>query len=405
MQVIYSVCCGVDVHKKMIVACLRTGNKRELREYGTSTGELREMANWLEEAKCQMVSMESTGSYWKPIYNVLEALGLEVMVVNAQHMKALPGRKTDKKDAEWIADLTMHGLLKPSFIPDKEQRELREVSRYRKSLVEERAREKNRLQKVLEGANIKLTSVLKDVMGVSARNLINGAINGKITDETIDDMLYGSATEKRAKLLKAMDGVMTKVQKSLVKAIIDHIDDMTKRIKELDNMIDGEMKKCEDSVNQLDAIPGIGKESAQTILAETGVDMNRFPTAAHLASWIGVCPGNNESAGKRKSGKTTKGNKTLKTTIIQCAQSAIKKKDSFFRAQYDRLVVRRGHNKAKVAVAHSMIIAIWHILKYGKPFKDLGSDYYNHRNTEKKMDFHMKKLIELGWKPPVPVLS
>lgn len=202
-----------------------------------------------------------------------------------------------------------------------------------------------------------------------------------------------------------MDGVMTRVQKSLVRAILDHIDDMTKRIKELDNMIDDEMKKYEDSVKKLDEMPGVGKESAQTILAETGVDMDRFPTAAHLASWIGVCPGNNESAGKRKSGRTTKGNKTLKTAITQCAQSAIKKKDSFFRAQYDRLVVRRGHNKAKVAVAHSMIIAIWHILKYGKPFKDLGSDYYNHRNTEKKIDFHMKKLKELGWKPPVPVLT
>ncbi|GAB6155861.1 hypothetical protein JCM17380_46120 [Desulfosporosinus burensis] len=197
MQVVYSICCGVYVHKKIIVACLRTGTKRELRQFGSSTGDLREMAKWLEEAKCEMVAMESTGSYWKPVYNVLEALGIEVMVVNAQHMKVLPGRKTDAKDAEWISDLLKHGLLKASFIPNKEQRELREVSRYRKSLVEERAREKNRLQKVLEGANIKLTSVLKDVTGASARKLLNGAIHDNITPENIDDMLYTSAKEKK----------------------------------------------------------------------------------------------------------------------------------------------------------------------------------------------------------------
>jgi len=224
MQVVYSVCCGVDVHKKMLVACLRTGNKRELREYGTSTGELREMANWLIEAKCEMVAMESTGSYWKPIYNVLEALGLDAMVVNAQHMKALPGRKTDVKDAQWIADLTMHGLLKSSFIPDKEQRELREVSRYRKSLVEERSREKNRLEKVLEGGNIKLTSILKNVTGVSARSLIKGAIKGNITEETIDSMLFGTASGKKEELLKAMDGFLSKLQTILAEIGVDRID-------------------------------------------------------------------------------------------------------------------------------------------------------------------------------------
>lgn len=403
MQITYDVCCGVDVHKKMIVACLRTGNKREIRQYGTLTSDLRDMASWLNEANCEMVAMESTGSYWKPIYNVLEILGLNAMVVNAQHMKAVPGRKTDMKDAEWITDLLRHGLLRASFIPNKEQREIREISRYRKSLTEERAREKNRLQKVLEGANIKLASVLRDISGLSSRSLIYGVLEDNITPETIDSMLFASAKEKKQELLQAMDGICTEVQKMLIKAIVEHIDDMTRRIKDLDDIINREMEKYIAAVNAVDELPGIGHQSAQTIIAEIGVDMSRFPTPAHLASWTGLSPGNNESAGKRKPGQSNKGNKILKTTMTQCAQSAIRNKKSFFKAQYDRLVVRRGANKAKVAVAHSMIIAIWHILKHNIPYKDLGSDYYNKQNTEKKKLFHMKKLLELGWIPPVQV--
>jgi transposase len=401
MEVIYGVCCGVDVHKKMIVACLKTGKNKELRQYGTTTRELTELANWLLEANCEMVAMESTGSYWKPIYNVLEMLGLDVIIVNAHHIKTVPGRKTDIKDAEWIADLLNHGLLKASYIPDKAQRELREVSRYRKALIQERAREKNRLEKILEGANIKLSSVLKDITGLSARKLIKGAIEGGVTEDNIDDMLYSTAKEKRKELLIAMDGVMTNVQKLLVKAILDHIDDMTRRIKELDKIIDKEMKDYDDAIKALDEIPGIGEESAQTILAEIGLDMSRFPTAANLASWCGLSPGNNESAGKRKRGKTCKGNKTLKTTLIQCAQAAIKKKDSFFKAKYERLTVRRGNNRAKVAVAHSIIIAIWNMLKFNTPFEDLGANYYINHNPEKKMNYYLKKLTELGWQPPV----
>jgi transposase len=404
MNIIYDVCCGVDVHKKMLVACLKTGKKKkESRQYGTTTKELREMAEWLQNAECQMIAMESTGSYWKPIYNVLEALGLDVMIVNAHHIKAVPGRKTDIKDAEWIADLLMHGLLKASYIPNKDQRELREISRYRKALIQERAREKNRLEKVLEGANIKLSSILNDITGVSSRNLIKKAMKGSITEDNIDDMLYGTAKGKKEELLKAMDGVMTKVQKMLVKAILDHIDDMTKRIKKLDEIIDKEMKDYDKAIKKLDEIPGIAEESSQTILAEIGLDMSRFPTPAHLASWCGLSPGNNESAGKRKNGKTCKGNKTLKTTLVQCAQSAVKKKGSFFKAQYERITVRRGKNRAKVAVAHSMIIAIWNILKYNTSFKDLGEDYYIKRNPEKKITFYLKKLKDLGWQSPAPI--
>jgi transposase len=331
MKIIYDVCCGVDVHKKMLIACLRTGKNKELRQYGTSTKELRQMAEWLQNVNCKMIAMESTGSYWKPIYNVLEALDLNVMVVNAHHIKAVPGRKTDVRDAEWIADLLMHGLLRASYIPDREQRELREISRYRKSLIQERAREKNRLEKVLEGTNIKLSSVLCDLTGTSAKKLIRGALEGGITENNIDEMLYSSVKGKKEELLVAMDGIVTKVQKLLINAILDHIADMTARIRELDEIIDDEMENYENAINALDEIPGIGKQSAQAILAETGLDMNRFPTASHLASWCGLSPGNNESAGKRKSGKTCNGNKILKTTLVQCAQVAVKKKVRFLR--------------------------------------------------------------------------
>ncbi len=269
--------------------------------------------------------MESTGAYWKPIYNILELLCLDVMVVNAHHMKNVPGRKTDAKDAEWIADLLQHGLLKSSYIPNKEQRELREVVRYRKSLIEERSREINRLEKTLEGANIKLSSYVSDLIGVSSRKLLNQAMDGEVNQENIGDLIHSSMHDKIPVLLKAMDGVLTPIQKKLVKAILDHIDDMTIRIKDLDDIIDNEMKDYDDAIKKIDELPGIGKRSAEVIIAEIGIDMSRFPTAAHLASWSGLCPGNNESAGKRKSGKTNKGNKHFKSILIQCAKCKVSK--------------------------------------------------------------------------------
>lgn len=402
MQVVYERCCGVDVHKKMIVACFKMGKEQELRQFNTTTKDLKELAQWLIKGNCEIVAMESTGSYWKPIYNVLEIQGIETMVVNAQHMKAVPGRKTDIKDAQWIAELLQHGLLKASYIPDRHQRELREVSRYRKSLVEERAREINRLEKTLEGCNIKLSSIVRDITGKSSVSLINQVLVGTITEENIDELLYGSLKSKKEELLIAMDGVVTKIQKRLIRAIIDHIDDMTRRINDIDDIINGEMQKYEEAIAAIDEIPGIGKQSAQTILAEIGVDMSRFPTASHLASWAGLSPGNNESAGKRKSGRTCKGNATLKTTLVQCAKKASHSKDSFFKAQYERLVVKRGANRATVAVAHSIIIAIYHMIKNNEKFKDLGQDYYKQFNVDKKISSYLKKLTELGWQPPIP---
>jgi transposase len=402
MQVLYERCCGIDVHKKKLVVCFKAGKKQELCEYGTLTKDLREMADWLMESRCQKIAMESTGSYWKPVYNILELLGLEVMVVNAQHMKAVPGRKTDMKDAQWIAELLQHGLLKASYIPDRNQRELREITRYRKSMVEERAREINRLERTLEGANIKLSSIVSDLTGKSSRNLIQAAMQGEITEETIETLTIGKVKEKKAALLPAMEGVISPMQKKLITAILEHIDDMTKRIHDLNNMLDGEMKQYEEAIRALDEIPGIGRQSAEVILAEIGLDMSRFPTAAHLASWAGICPGNHESAGKRKSGRTNKGNPILKTTLVQSAKTAVKRKDSFLRAQYERIKIRRGVNRASMAVAHSILIAIYHMLKYHQPFKDLGRDHYHQFNTEKKINTYLKKLAELGWQPPVP---
>jgi transposase len=405
MQAVYERCCGLDVHKKMIVACLLVGSKPELRSFGTSTEDLRKMAQWLLEHECQIAAMESTGAYWKPVYNVLELLGLEVIVVNAQHMKAVPGRKTDTKDAAWIADLLKHGLLKASFIPDKEQRELREVSRYRKNLVEERSREINRLEKTLEGANIKLSSVVSDLTGTSSRGILQALTGEGLNENNIDKLLYANLREKKAELLKACDGVMTTVQKKLVRAILDHIDDMTKRISDMDDIINGEMKAYEQAIKAIDEIPGIAPRSAQVILSEIGLDMSRFPTDAHIASWAGLSPGNNESAGKRKSGRTCKGNKTLKTTLIQCAKVAAHKEGSFYKAQFDRLVVRRGKNRATVAVAHSMLISIYRMLKDGVLFRDLGYDYYNQFNAEKKINHYLNKLKSLGWQLPTPVTA
>lgn len=401
MQVVYERCCGIDVHKKLIVACFRNGKKTELRKFETLTDSIKELGSWLQENRCQMVAMESTGAYWKPIYNILELLGLDVMIVNAQHMKSVPGRKTDVKDAEWIADLLQHGLLKASYVPDREQRELREIVRYRKSLIEERAREINRLEKTLEGANIKLSSFVSGLTSISSRNLIEQAITGEVNEENIDGLIHSSMISKKSELLRAMDGVFSSIQKQLVKAILDHIDDMTRRIKNLDDIIDNQMKGYEDAIKKLDEITGIGKRSAEVIVAEIGIDMERFPSDSHLASWSGLCPGNNESAGKRKSGKTNKGNRYLKSTLIQCAKTAKKNKESFFYAQYQRLVVRRGANRATVAVAHSMLIAIYHMLKDNIPFKDLGSDYYTKFDKQKKGNYYIRKLQELGL--PIPV--
>jgi len=406
MEVVYRCCCGIDVHKKMIAVCLNNGGKQELREFGTTTGEIKILANWLLEAGCEMIAMESTGVFWKPLYNLFELMGLDAIIVNASHMKALPGRKTDVKDAEWIADLLRHGLLKASYIPDREQRELREIARYRKSLIEERSREINRLQKILEGANIKLDSVVTDINGKSARKLLDKIIANESPDsEDVAQMIHGSMRPKLDQIMTSIDGITTSLQRKLIAQIVDHIDDMTKRIANMDDLIKGYMEKYESAIAAVDELPGIARRSAEVIIAEIGTDMSRFPSAAHLCSWAGVCPGNHKSAGKRSHGKTTKGNKALKSILTQCAKAARNCKDSYFSAQYQRIAARRGKNRATIAVAHSMLIAIYHVLKNGVAFKDLGSDYYDSFNREHKIKGYLKRLQALGWSPNLTPVS
>lgn len=407
MDRVYERCCGIDVHKKIVVACFRCGRKQELREFGTTTKELLRLADWLIQNECQMIAMESTASYWKPLYNVFESCELKAMVVNARHMKAVPGRKTDTNDAEWIADLLQHGLLRSSYIPDKSQRELRELVSYRKSLVGEKNRELNRLQKMLEGGNIKLSGTVSDINGKSARNILNMLVSGKeITHENLPKLIVGNLKASPEQILDDLQGILSPLQKKMLRVVLLHIDELSQHIASLDDEIDRNMQgQYRDAVDAVDAVTGIGPDSAKAILAVIGIDMSRFPSDAHLASWAGLCPGNNESAGKRRSGKTTKGNKLLKTTLVVCAHSAVKVKSSYFYAQFQRISARRGKKRAYVAVAHSMLIAIYHILKDNTPFVDLGSEYYNQFNKERKINVYLKKLKALGWESDTAAVS
>ena len=404
MEKVYDICCGVDVHKKLIVACLRSGKKNEIRQFGATTRELLEMAAWLDEDKCEMVAMESTASYWKPLYNVLETWELPVMVVNAHHMKAVPGRKTDVQDAEWIADLLQHGLLKASYIPSKEQRELRELVQYRKSLIEDRGRELNRLQKMLEGGNIKLSGTITQINGKSARNILNFITDGGYFDDAkYDEMLANkeiscNLKSSKEQIIDDLNGVLSPIQRRVMKELLAHLDELNEHIRNLDNDIDRFMKQEDrDAAQAIQEIPGIGASSAQVIISVIGNDMSRFPSDRHISKWAGLCPGNNESASKRKSGKTTKGNKMLRTTLVNCAHSAVKVKTSYFSALFTRISAHRGKKRAYVAVAHSMLIAIYHVLHDGVGFRDLGADYYNQFNRERKANGMLKKLKALGY--------
>ena len=407
MEKVYDICCGIDVHKKLTVACLRNGRKQEIRQTGATTRELLELADWLKSKGCQMVAMESTGSYWKPLYNILETSELAVMVVNAKHMRAVPGRKTDVSDAEWIADLTQHGLLRASYIPDKAQRELRELVRYRKSLVDDRTRELNRLQKMLEGANIKLSGTVRDINGMSARNILNHIVAGKKLDEAQFDEMYRQGQiahnlkAPKSQILDDLNGVLSPLQRRVMKELLSHLDELNEHIRNLNDEIERFMKPEEhEAAKKIQDVPGIAQTSAQTVIAVIGTDMSRFPTEKHISSWAGLCPGNNESAGKRRSGKTRKGNSLLRSTLLVCAHSAVKVKSSYFYAQFARVCAHRGSKRAYLAVAHSMLIAIYHILKDNVPFHDLGADYYNQFNKESKIRAYLKKLHALGWTEP-----
>jgi transposase len=400
-EMYYERCAGIDVHKKQLTVCLRIGQMVEVREYGSLTQEIREMVGWLKGNGVQMVAMESTGSYWKPLYNIMEEEGLPAMVCNAYHLKNVPGRKTDKNDAKWIAKCLSRGLLNASFVPDREQRELRDMTRFRKSQIEERARNLNRLQKFLEGANIKLGDYVTEIEGKSATALLELVI-GK-PDFTVDDVAsrkVGKLNATPEELFASLENSITPTQREFFGHVMRVIREQTAQIDSTDEMIKNSLSEnYRAAVEMLDEIPGIGEVAAEQIIAEVGDDMSRFKNQNGLCMWAGVCPGNNESAGKRKTGKTPHGNQALKTTLTQCAKSAVKKKDSFFAAQYSRLVSHRGKNRATMAVAHSILIAIYFVLS-GFEFRDLGADYYTQFNRDRKINSHVKQLSKLGLAVP-----
>ncbi|UUZ83914.1 IS110 family transposase [Paenibacillus sp. P26] len=347
MDVVYSRCCGLDVHKKNVVACVITPEGKEIRTFLTMTEDLMELVNWLKSKGCTHVAMESTASYWKPIYNLLELEDIQLLVVNAKHMKNVPGRKTDIKDAEWIAGLLRHGLLQGSYIPSRDQRELRELIRYRRSLIDERAREINRVQKVLEGANIKLSSVASNVLGKSGRSMLEAMIAGVEDPEALSELAQRRMKSKKEELKRALNGLMGKHQKLMLETQLRHIDFLDEEIERLDAEVKERMRPFEENLELLDTIPGVGRRTAEQILAETGVDVgNQFGSAARLCSWAGLSPGNNESAGKRKSGRTRKGNKKLRSALVEAARAAARTKNTYLSSQYHRIAARRGANRA-----------------------------------------------------------
>jgi transposase len=396
MDVVYSHVCGLDVHKKNIVACVITPKGREIRTFETMTDDLILLADWIKGRGCTQVAMESTGVYWKPIYNLLELEGIETLVVNAQHIKNVPGRKTDVKDAEWIAGLLRHGLLKGSFIPKREQRELRELIRYRRSLIEERAREVSRIQKVLEGANIKLSSVASNVLGKSGRAMIEAMIAGETDPGTLSELAKRKLKSKKADLKRALNGLMGPHQKLMLEAQLRHIDYLDEEVSRLDTEIKARMLPYEEDLELLDTIPGVARRTAETIAAEIGLDMNQYPSAGHLCSWAGLCPGQNESAGKRISGKTRKGNKKLRSTLVEAAKAAARTKGTYLSSQYHRIAARRGANRATVAVAHSILSMAYYILKRRQPYIELGPTYYEERKRDVIIKQSIRKLESLG---------
>ena len=397
MRVVHDRCCGMDVHKKTVSACVITPKGKSIKTFGTYTDDLLRLADWLKEQKVTHVAMESTGVYWKPVFNILESEGFTVLVVNARHIKQVPGRKTDVKDAEWIADLLRHGLLTGSFIPNREQRELREVVRYRRSLIEERSRELNRIEKVLEGANIKLSSVVTDISGVSSLSMIQALIDGVEDPKELSEMARGKLRKKSEELERALVGRIGPHQKTMLSTQLSHIDFLNSQIAGLDAEIEERMRPFEEELTLLETIPGVGRRSSEEIIAEIGVDMSRFPTDGHLASWAGMSPGNNESAGKRKSGKTAGGNKHLRATLVQCAHAGARCKDTYFKAKYGRVSARRGAKRAAVAVGHDILTSCYHILKKKEPFRDLGPNHFLELKRAYAVSSAVHRLQSLGY--------
>ena len=401
MDAFHQRCCGLDVHKKSVVACVITPEGREIRTFRTMTGDLLALADWLKDHQVTHVAMESTGVYWKPVYNILED-EFAVMVVNAAHIKTVPGRKTDVKDAEWIAELLQHGLLQASFIPDRAQRELRELTRYRRSLVQERSRAANRIQKLLEGANIKLASVATDVLGVSGRAMLAALAAGEEDPEVLAGLAKGRLREKTGELEQALRGLMRHHQRFMLTGQLRHLGFLDTEIEGLDQEVARRVHPFEETVAAVDTIPGVGRRTAEVIVAEIGTDMERFPTPGRLASWAGVCPGNKQSGEKRKPSPTRKGNNWLKPALVEAAKSARQTK-TYLGAQYHRLARRIGANRAAMAVAHSIIVILHHVIKTGQGFVDLGHPYFEERDRAAITRQAVRRLERLGHKVTLEV--
>ncbi len=405
MNVLYERCCGLDVHKKSVVACLLTPAGKQIKTFGTMTSDILRMADWLQQEECTHVAMESTGVYWKPIYNLLEGQ-FELLVINAQHIKAVPGRKTDVKDSEWIADLLRHGLLRASFIPDAPQRDLRELTRYRTTLVRERASVINRLQKVLEDANIKLAGVATDITGVSARAMLEGLLSGQTDTVALANLAKGRLREKSEDLVKALSGRIRSFHRFMIAEHLGHIDYLDAAIERVSGEIEERTRPFVEAPDEpkeanvlqlLDSVPGISTRAAQVLVAEIGTDMSRFPSAHHLASWAGMCPGNNQSGGKAGSGRTRKGPPWLKQVLVEAANGAVRVKDSYLSAQYHRLAGRRGAKRALVAVAHTILVIVYHILSRRVSYQELGGNYFDERKRHMVEKRAVRRLERLGY--------
>jgi transposase len=430
MRIIHECVAGLDVHKKTVVATrMRVTEESRLvwetQTFGTTTPELLELRDWLSEWSCTHVVMESTGDYWKPVYNVLES-GFETLLVNAAHVSRVPGRKTDVTDSEWLAELQLHGLLKPSFVPPPPQRALRDLTRYRSKLIEERSRTVNRVQKLLEGANIKLASVVSDIQGVSAQAMLREIVAGQTDAEAMADLARGRLRTKIPELEKALTGLVQPHHRYLLAMQLGHIDFLDEQIDNISAEIARQVEAMSQSptpptpkplgpeagegvpaspsngpltwtaaVALLDTIPGIDDQAAQEILAEIGIDMHQFATDKDLAAWAGLAPGNKESAGRHYSGRTRKGNQTLKASLVQIAWAAVRTKGTFLKARYHRLAARRGKKRAIVAIAHSILVSVWHMLSNGIPYADLGGAYYDQRSKETKVAYLTQQLEKL----------
>jgi transposase len=397
MDIIIERACGLDVHKDSITACIITPEGKEIRTFSTKTVYLIELVDWVKDHKCSHVAMESTSVYWKPIVNLLEAEDIEFLVVNAQHIKAVPGRKTDVKDAEWIAKLLRHGLLRASYIPDREQRELRELVRYRRSIIEERARQLNRIQKVLEGANIKLGSVVSEITGVSSLEMLRSIADGNDDLEVLANMARGKMKQKKEELKLALQGYIQDHQRFMIKTILGHIDFLADNIDKLDKEIALRMQDYQEDIDRLDSIPGIARRMAEQMLAELGRDIKKqYPGAAHMCSWAGLVPGNNQSAGKRKSSKTRNGNKYLKSALIEAAHS-VRGSKNYLGALYRRTAARKGKKRAAVVVAHAILRISYYLLTRKEMYIDLGEDYFDKQRQESIVRHSRRRLESLGY--------